>query len=155
MNIKFITSEYVTAKEIKRIRNLLKLTQKEFAILINCSKSTIERWESSDEKITGPIVFLLRMLEQNPEYVEEIHIPEKTYPMRLGYMHQNTVCTIIDVDELRQRIRITNYVQNVLFRAFGREEKLLANQQVIKIPIVRNGKQATVGYMPDVWKGWS
>ena len=36
-----------------------------------------------------------------------------------------------------------------------REEKLLANQQVIKTPIVRNGKQATVGYEPMVWKGWS
>ena len=36
-----------------------------------------------------------------------------------------------------------------------REEKLLANQQVIKTPIVRNGKQATVGYEPTVWKSWS
>ena len=36
-----------------------------------------------------------------------------------------------------------------------REEKLLANQQVIETPIVRNGKQATVGYAPDVWKGWA
>lgn len=36
-----------------------------------------------------------------------------------------------------------------------KEEKLLANQQVIKTPVVRNGKQATVGYMPDVWKGWA
>lgn len=35
-----------------------------------------------------------------------------------------------------------------------REEKLLANQQVIKTPIVRNGKQATLGYAPEVWKGW-
>lgn len=35
-----------------------------------------------------------------------------------------------------------------------REEKLLANQQVIKTPIVRNGKQATVGYALEVWKGW-
>ena len=35
-----------------------------------------------------------------------------------------------------------------------KEEKLLANQQVIKTPIVRNGKQATVGYKPEVWKGW-
>lgn len=33
-------------------------------------------------------------------------------------------------------------------------EKILENQQVLKTPIVRNGKQATVGYMPDVWKGW-
>lgn len=34
-------------------------------------------------------------------------------------------------------------------------EKILENQQVIKTPIVRNGKQSTVGYMPDVWKSWS
>ena len=36
-----------------------------------------------------------------------------------------------------------------------KEEKLLANQQVIKTPIVRNGKQATVGCAPEIWKGWS
>ena len=33
-------------------------------------------------------------------------------------------------------------------------EKILENQKVIKTPIVRNGKQATVGYRPDVWKNW-
>ena len=36
-----------------------------------------------------------------------------------------------------------------------KEEKLLANQQVIKTPIVRNGKQATIGYAPEVWKNWT
>lgn len=36
-----------------------------------------------------------------------------------------------------------------------KEEKLLANQQVIKTPVVRNGKLASVGYKPEVWKGWS
>lgn len=35
-----------------------------------------------------------------------------------------------------------------------KEEKLLENQQIIKTPIVRNGKLATVGYNPDVWKNW-
>ncbi len=33
-------------------------------------------------------------------------------------------------------------------------EKLLENQQVLREPIVRNGRQATVGYQPDVWGGW-
>lgn len=33
-------------------------------------------------------------------------------------------------------------------------EKILENQKIIKIPVVRNGKQATVGYQPDIWKGW-
>ena len=35
------------------------------------------------------------------------------------------------------------------------DEKVLENQQVLKTPIVRNGQQATVGYVPDVWKCWS
>ena len=38
--------------------------------------------------------------------------------------------------------------------AEDREEKVLENQKVIKTPIVRNGRQATVGYQPEVWKGW-
>lgn len=35
-----------------------------------------------------------------------------------------------------------------------KEEKLLENPKLIKTPIVRNGKQATVGYQPEVWKNW-
>lgn len=35
------------------------------------------------------------------------------------------------------------------------EEKILENQKVIRVPVVRNGKQATLGYQPDVWKNWS
>ena len=34
-------------------------------------------------------------------------------------------------------------------------EKVLDNPQVIKTPVVRNGKQSTLGYQPDVWKGWN
>ena len=33
-------------------------------------------------------------------------------------------------------------------------EKLLENQQILLTPIVRNGKQATAGYQPDIWKKW-
>ena len=33
-------------------------------------------------------------------------------------------------------------------------EKLLENQQVIKTPVVRNGRQSTLGYQPEVWKKW-
>lgn len=35
-----------------------------------------------------------------------------------------------------------------------KEEKLLENQGCFLTPIVRNGKQATIGYKPDVWKTW-
>ena len=33
-------------------------------------------------------------------------------------------------------------------------DKLVENPKMLKTPIVRNGKQATVGYCPDVWKNW-
>ena len=33
-------------------------------------------------------------------------------------------------------------------------EKVFENQQLIKTPIVRNGKLATIGYCPEIWKEW-
>lgn len=33
-------------------------------------------------------------------------------------------------------------------------EKLLEHQSIIKTPIVRNGKKATIGYQPEIWKQW-
>lgn len=35
-----------------------------------------------------------------------------------------------------------------------REEILFKNPKLYRTPVVRNGKQATVGYQPDVWKAW-
>lgn len=34
------------------------------------------------------------------------------------------------------------------------EEKLLENPALFKTPIVRNGRKATVGFCPEVWKQW-
>ena len=36
----------------------------------------------------------------------------------------------------------------------GREEMLFDNPGLYKTPIVRNGKQATIGYEPTVWDSW-
>lgn len=33
-------------------------------------------------------------------------------------------------------------------------EKLMQEPLLIKTPVVRNGKKATVGYCPDVWAQW-
>lgn len=35
-----------------------------------------------------------------------------------------------------------------------RDEKVLENQKVLRTPIVRNGRLATVGYRPEVWGEW-
>ena len=45
-----------------------------------------------------------------------------------------------------------------LIKYLSQEDKIpniLDNQLLLKLPIVRNGKEATVGYTPDVWKGWT
>ena len=42
------------------------------------------------------------------------------------------------------------------YLAYDRDklEKLLDDPSLLRTPIVRNGKKATVGYCPDVWKTW-
>ncbi|HWT73744.1 MAG TPA: arsenate reductase family protein [Mobilitalea sp.] len=34
------------------------------------------------------------------------------------------------------------------------EEKLLEKPKLFHTPIVRNGKKATIGYQPEIWKSW-
>ena len=36
----------------------------------------------------------------------------------------------------------------------AKEEKLLEFPTLLRTPIVRNGRQATVGYCPEIWKTW-
>ena len=38
--------------------------------------------------------------------------------------------------------------------ADDKADKVFENQTVLKMPIVRNGRAATVGYEPDIWKTW-
>ena len=33
-------------------------------------------------------------------------------------------------------------------------EKILENGELLKTPVVRNGKTATIGYCPEIWKTW-
>lgn len=50
----------------------------------------------------------------------------------------------------KDALALVKYISEV-----QKEERLLVNQQVIKTPIVRKGKLATVGYMPEIWKSWT
>ncbi len=36
----------------------------------------------------------------------------------------------------------------------AKAEKLMENPNLISTPIVRNGKDITIGFMPDIWKTW-
>ena len=37
----------------------------------------------------------------------------------------------------------------------ARLEKLFEDTTLLRTPIVRNGRQATVGFCPEVWEGWA
>ncbi|MCR5208641.1 MAG: helix-turn-helix domain-containing protein [Lachnospiraceae bacterium] len=123
MKKEYITPKYTDSEEIKRLRDKLGLTQKDFAAFVGVSKATVERWESGDDKITGPIVLLMEILKRDPQIELEYTIPEKKTPIRLKYYYRDMLCTVIDVDEVRQKVYAINYTDNLLYRAFGRNEK--------------------------------
>lgn len=37
---------------------------------------------------------------------------------------------------------------------YAKEDKVFDNPTLMRTPIVRNGKQATVGYCPEIWEKW-
>ena len=57
------------------------------------------------------------------------------------------------VQQIRTVLEENTYYNKYLSEE-DKKEKILENQKIIRTPIVRNGKQATVGYEPDVWKDW-
>ncbi len=119
---KYATADCLAASDLKSLRKDLGVTQRELADLIQCSKSTVERWEMCSTPITGPVVLLAQMLQKHPEYLEEIQIPEKKLPLRLWYMFRDRPCTLIDVNEIERKVQIWNYTDQLMFRAFGSVE---------------------------------
>jgi arsenate reductase len=44
--------------------------------------------------------------------------------------------------------------RNLKYLVYDPETELLNDPLLLKTPIVRNGRLATVGYLPDVWTKW-
>ena len=44
--------------------------------------------------------------------------------------------------------------RNLAYMVYNIEEELLNDPLLLTAPIVRNGKLATAGYQPDIWKEW-
>lgn len=122
-NKTYIFNDSVDSLEVKSIRKKLRMTQQVFADFVGVSVKTVASWEISKKPITGPIVPLIRILNDHIQFAEDYHLPAKTTPLRLWYMLKNSVCTIIDVNEKNQTVKIVNYTQNKLFRAFGINDK--------------------------------
>ena len=67
----------------------------------------------------------------------------------------NSVRAVVGLDALIDASVPGAEILKYLAHDVDREEKLFENQAFIKTPVVRNGKSATVGYCPAVWKEWS
>lgn len=114
-NIKNTTN----SSEIKKFRKYLNLTQAEFAKLLGISRPTVERMESSNEEIAGPMAVLIDLYKEDMDLLIEREIPEKKYPLRLWYMFNDRKCTLIDVDSMNRKVFIKNYTSNIMYCAFG------------------------------------
>lgn len=115
----FASPEYITGEEVKVTRKKLGLSQAEFGQLMGCTKMTVGRWEKSEEPIVGPITFAIYALMNSDALSDKVLLPEMKYGLRLNYMYRQQLCTIIDVDETHEIVEITNYRDNLMFRAFG------------------------------------
>lgn len=118
-SVDYALPDYLTGDDIRRIRKKLNLTQEGFAKLAGVSKAAVVAWENHGKKITGPIILAVKMLEENPDTEEKLRIPEQEVPLRLLYYYRDTLCTLIDVDDRIQQVRIKNYTRWTQFRAFG------------------------------------
>lgn len=69
-----------------------------------------------------------------------------------------------ELDKVKSAVGLENLIdkagkeyekRNLKYLVHNVEEVLLLYPLLFKTPIVRNGKEATVGYVPDVWKEWN
>ncbi len=72
----------------------------------------------------------------------------------LGRRELDTVRAAVGVEALIDEKDPDAALLHYLASDAARLDKLFKEPWRIKTPIVRNGKQATVGYQPEVWKGW-
>ena len=57
---------------------------------------------------------------------------------------------LIDWNGKSQEITNMKYMDDVR----AKEDKVFDDPSLMKTPVVRNGKKATVGYCPEVWANW-
>ena len=57
---------------------------------------------------------------------------------------------LIDWDGKSEEITLMRYMDSTT----AKEDKVFDHPDLMKTPIVRNGKQVTVGYCPEIWSKW-
>lgn len=76
----------------------------------------------------------------------------KKYGMSRGEL--NSVKTAVGLEALIDPANPDSILLEHLAYDQDKLEKLFENPSLLRTPIVRNGKQATVGYCPEIWESW-
>ena len=67
----------------------------------------------------------------------------------------NSVSAAVGIENLIDKNSKEYTKRNLKYLTHNVEEELLNHPLLYKTPIVRDGRKATVGYAPDVWKEWT
>lgn len=71
------------------------------------------------EEIKAEIREVLNIKIPKLEFYEICDVPEKVLPLRMWYMFKDKKCTLIDVDDKNRIVRIKNFTNHFMFKAFG------------------------------------
>lgn len=66
----------------------------------------------------------------------------------------DNITKVIPLEELIDREGKQFKKRNMKFMVFNIEEELLEDPLLFNTPIVRNEKEVTLGYQPEIWKKW-
>jgi len=58
---------------------------------------------------------------------------------------------LIDWEGKSPEITLMKYMEDIR----AKEDKVYDDPSLMKTPVVRNGKEATVGYCPEIWQNWT
>ena len=57
---------------------------------------------------------------------------------------------LIDWDSKSPEVTLMKYMEDKR----AKEDKVFDQPELMKAPVVRNGREATVGFRPDIWETW-
>ena len=92
----------------------------------------------------------------------ERYFKERRIPYHFVYLNERSLSKG-EMEKIKKAVGLETllnreskeYVKlNMQYIVHNREEMMLQHPLLLRTPIVRNGTQATVGYMPEIWQEW-
>ncbi|MCZ8158158.1 MAG: glutaredoxin domain-containing protein [Leptospira sp.] len=90
-------------------------------------------------------------------YFQERRVPFQFINLSEKEMSKGELRSILGSVSIDQLIDTESKVyeeKNLKYMVYDKEEALLTNPLLFKTPIIRDGKKATIGYLPEIWKLW-